>query len=315
MNTFAEIRETAERAFHQGYKVRDSAKTKEALFILAIQLLDWLGPTEEFDVIFQVLDEVKNAVEQEDWESGTAPLLAVVAKLQEVEAFVEQRAKSKSDEDSQVPKLGTPQSAGTPFAELADAYKNVVEDFRARHQFFPPPDSEIEQASCCPFCGWDCQEYWQKEDCPHFLTDLLCDWDEFSPQGTCRGAFESIGASLGPLNEAVVAFLLATGMDGDEIGALAPPRLGSLVKTVAGGAEISDAEVGRDFEADTTAFRQYIIDVCQDVGVEVQIAQYDSGDPYGTCPFVFWTADAEAAARLMATAVADDANRLKAKAE
>jgi hypothetical protein len=87
-NPITELRETAEVAFHQGYKVRDRAKTVEALTVLVTQLFELFGASPQFNQLFQVLDMVKRAVEVEDWESGTAPLLAVLAKLRQVEAAI-----------------------------------------------------------------------------------------------------------------------------------------------------------------------------------------------------------------------------------
>jgi hypothetical protein len=84
------LRETAEIAFHQGYKLRDRAKTEEALTVLVMQLFDLFGPSPQFNQVFQVLDLVKRAVEAEDWEGGTAPLLAVLAKLRQAEAAIQE---------------------------------------------------------------------------------------------------------------------------------------------------------------------------------------------------------------------------------
>jgi hypothetical protein len=87
-NPITELRETAEIAFHQGYKVRNKAKTEEALTVLVTQLFELFGASPKFNQFFQVLDMVKRAVEAEDWESGTAPLLAVLAKLRQTEAAI-----------------------------------------------------------------------------------------------------------------------------------------------------------------------------------------------------------------------------------
>jgi hypothetical protein len=88
-NPITELRETAEIAFHQGYKVRDKAKTEEALTVLVTQLFELFGESPQFNQFFQVLYTVKRAVEVEDWESGTAPLLAVLAKLRQAEASMQ----------------------------------------------------------------------------------------------------------------------------------------------------------------------------------------------------------------------------------
>lgn len=90
MTAITELRETAEIAFHQGYKVRDTCKTNEALAVLAMQLFDLFGPSESFGRIFGVLEVVKQAVDRGDWESGTPALLAIVAKLRQVEKLMEQ---------------------------------------------------------------------------------------------------------------------------------------------------------------------------------------------------------------------------------
>jgi hypothetical protein len=87
-NPVTELREMAEVAFHQGYKVRDKATTEEALTVLVTQLFELFGASPQFNSFFRVLDTVKRAVEVQDWESGTAPLLAVLAKLRQVEAAV-----------------------------------------------------------------------------------------------------------------------------------------------------------------------------------------------------------------------------------
>jgi hypothetical protein len=85
-NPITELRETAEIAFHQGYKVRDKAKTEEALTSLVTGLLQLFGASPQFNWFFQQLDTVKRAAEIEDWESGTAHLLAVLVSLREAEA-------------------------------------------------------------------------------------------------------------------------------------------------------------------------------------------------------------------------------------
>jgi hypothetical protein len=90
MNPITPLRETAEIAFHQGYKLRDKAKTEEALTVLVLQLFDLFGPSPQFNQVFQVLDLVKRAVAAEDWEGGTAPLLAVLARLRQAEAAIQQ---------------------------------------------------------------------------------------------------------------------------------------------------------------------------------------------------------------------------------
>jgi hypothetical protein len=87
-NPITELRETAEIAFHQGYKLRNKARTEEALTVLTTQLLELFGASPQFNQFFQALDMVKQAVEVEDWESGTAPLLAVLAKLRQAEAAI-----------------------------------------------------------------------------------------------------------------------------------------------------------------------------------------------------------------------------------
>jgi hypothetical protein len=55
-----------------------------------MQLFELFGPSPQFNQIFQVLDQVKRALEAEDWESGTAPLLAVLAKLRQAEAVIQE---------------------------------------------------------------------------------------------------------------------------------------------------------------------------------------------------------------------------------
>jgi hypothetical protein len=85
-NPITELREMAEIAFHQGYKVRDKAKTEQALTLLVAQLLEVFGASAEFKQFFQVLETVKRAVEVEDWESGAGPLLAVLVMLRQAEA-------------------------------------------------------------------------------------------------------------------------------------------------------------------------------------------------------------------------------------
>jgi hypothetical protein len=87
-NPITELRQAAEIAFHQGYKVQDKAKAEEALTVLVTRLFELFGPTPQFNQFFQVLDVVKRAVEVEDWESGTVPLLTVLAKLRQVEAAI-----------------------------------------------------------------------------------------------------------------------------------------------------------------------------------------------------------------------------------
>ena len=66
--------------------MRDKAKTEEALTVLVVQLFELYGASPQFNQFFQVLEVVKRAVEVGDWESGTAPLLAVLANLTRVEA-------------------------------------------------------------------------------------------------------------------------------------------------------------------------------------------------------------------------------------
>jgi hypothetical protein len=84
-NPITELRETAEVAFHHGYKVRNKAKTEEALTVLVTQLLEVFGASPTINQLLQALDVVKRAVEVEDWESGTASLLVVLDFLRQVE--------------------------------------------------------------------------------------------------------------------------------------------------------------------------------------------------------------------------------------
>jgi hypothetical protein len=87
MSNISEVRQSAEAAF-KGYTARSPRKTRQALFALAAQLLELFGPSEQFAQVFRLLDEVKQAVEAVDWETGTAPLLAILATLRSAEARI-----------------------------------------------------------------------------------------------------------------------------------------------------------------------------------------------------------------------------------
>src|SRR5262249_15166773 len=81
----SEVRRTAEIAF-QFYENKHKAKATEALTVLLMQLQSVFGSSEAFFQVFSVLKKVKAAIEQEDFEGGKAPLLAILAKLRGVEA-------------------------------------------------------------------------------------------------------------------------------------------------------------------------------------------------------------------------------------
>jgi hypothetical protein len=59
------------------------------------------------------------------------------------------------------------------------------------------------------------------------------------------------------------------------------------------------------------AYGRYLLAVAEAAGVEVRQCQFDTGDVFGTAPFVFWTLDAAEAARRMAPLVTEDIHRLR----
>jgi hypothetical protein len=96
------------------------------------------------------------------------------------------------------------------------------------------------------------------------------------------------------------------------IEALSPARLRPLVQGVAAGAEIEDGRVEQNIQADAAAYGGYILAVCEEVGVKAVRGRYDTGDPYGTCPDVFWVEGrADEAARHLAGVVREDMKRLR----
>jgi TPR repeat protein len=146
-NPITELRATAETAFQQGYKVRDKAKTEEALTALVIRLLEMFGTSPQFNELFQLLDRVKRAVEVGDWESGTAPLLAVLVYLREVEGVARddaqvaawfRKAAEQGDADAQN-NLGWMYEQGRGVApddaQAAAWYRKVAEQGHADAQF------------------------------------------------------------------------------------------------------------------------------------------------------------------------------------
>jgi len=196
-----------------------------------------------------------------------------------------------------------------PYGSFHGAFR---ENWLATHETHLP----VEDSSVCPFCGWDCRgAHIGGEECPHLLTELLCDWDEISPEGTARGALEHVAkASFRSLNQAVSRFLRTSKGDKKRITSMNPARLRRLVGTVAEGAHFAGRDADRSFRSDMEGFGQYVVDACSAARVEVRRTHYDSGDPFGTSPYLFWAADALKAATEMARLVAEDVGRLNVTA-
>jgi len=231
----------------------------------------------------------------------------------------EQSKNRKIEKDSKPKQLNTQGAGKDPMDEelvtklarsLTGSHAAFRENWLTKQESYLP----VEDNSVCPFCGWDCRAgYGAGEECPHLLTELLCDWDDFSPEGTARGTFEHVTqASFGSLNQAVSRFLRASKGDKKRIASITPVRIRRLVRTVARGAHTAGTDVDRSLHADMEGFGQYIVAACSGAKVEVRRTQYDTGDPFGTSPYVFWAADAVKAATEMARLLAKDVDRLKA---
>jgi hypothetical protein len=59
------------------------------------------------------------------------------------------------------------------------------------------------------------------------------------------------------------------------------------------------------------ALLDYIIEVFKEVGKSGQVGVYDSGDRWGTNPYLLWASDAALAAKDMARLIAEDVKTLK----
>jgi hypothetical protein len=207
--------------------------------------------------------------------------------------------------------------------KLAEAQEGLHGSFREGWIARRECDLGDEDNSRCPFCGWDIQEDWNDGvGCVHFLTMLLCEWDDgVGPEGgTTGGSLEhAAGASFGSLNTAVSEFLQSTRSQSTKCPqeSLAPARLCELVKTVGAGTTF-DGDVDddtcerRSLQADSAAYGRYIRESCKAAGIAVTCTHYDSGDPFGTSPYAFWTADPAGAANELARAVNSDLETLSA---
>jgi uncharacterized protein (TIGR02996 family) len=184
---------------------------------------------------------------------------------------------------------------------------------------------EVRFSSLCPFCGWDRVGY--SKECAHFVTEMA-EWPD-NHAGTDGGAFGKVAdQTLGPLAEAVSAFVESGGAESRGVDSLAPDRLRSLVEFTPNGSPEDAAfwEHIRQFtfpfgmpgqpwsppgpgpHQDKAVFAEYVREVFWEAAPEGRI---NTNDRYDTGLLFLWSPAAAKTARKMARMVAEDVKRLR----